>query len=72
MIKRKKKEEPKRNVYLDVQIQNQIMEVENFMKLCEHAAKKDDGQIDESETRILKALDKDAKRFIKSMKRLMQ
>lgn len=68
----KKKEETKRNVYLDVQIQNQIMEVENFVKLCEHAAKKDDGQIDGAEAKMLKSLDKNSKKFIKSMKKLMQ
>ncbi len=68
----KKKEEPKRNVYLDVQIQNQIMEVENFMKLCEHAAQKDDGRIDENESKILKSMEKNSNRFIKSMKKLLQ
>ena len=41
----KSKEPSERNVFLDLQIQNQIMQVDNFIKLCEHAAKKDDGKV---------------------------
>ncbi len=67
----KAKDPSERNVFLDMQIQNQIMQVENFMKMCEHAAKKDDGKIDQHETKLLKTLAKESDKYIKELKKLL-
>ena len=68
----KKKEAPERNVYLDVQIQCQIMEVKNFIKLCESAAKKDDGDIDEFEAKILKSVGKASNKYLSTLNKLLE
>ena len=60
-----------RNVFLDLQIQNQIMQVENFMKMCEHAAKKDDDKIDQHELKLLKTITKESDKYIKELKKLL-
>ena len=67
----KSKDPSERNVFLDLQIQNQIMQVDNFMKLCEHAAKKDDGKIDPGESKLLKAIAKESEKYIKELKKML-
>ncbi|MBP5185333.1 MAG: hypothetical protein J6113_09510 [Lachnospiraceae bacterium] len=67
----KAKSTSERNVYLDVQIQTQIMQVENFLKLCEHAAKKDDGKVDGSEAKLINSITKESEKYIKSLKKLL-
>ena len=67
----KAKDPSERNVFLDLQMQNQIMQVDNFMKLCEHAAKKDDGKVDPGESKLLKAIAKESEKYIKELKKLL-
>lgn len=52
------KTEKKINPFLNVQIMNQIMSIDNFIALCESAAKNDDGVIDEMESDIIKKVTK--------------
>ena len=57
------------NSYMQLQIKNQILEVENFYKLLRGAAKKDDGIIDDEEKKILKKIKKASEKYIKAMKK---
>ena len=69
--KKDPQDKPKRNPYLDVQVMNEIMTTENFVKLCNAAAKKDDGTIDADEAKMLKAIKKRSQRYIKALKKLI-
>ena len=69
--KKDPQDKPKRNPYLDVQIMNEIMETENFVKLCNAAAKKDDGAIDVNEAKMLKAIKKRSQSYIKALRKLI-
>ena len=69
--KQDNQDEPKRNPYLDLQIMNQIMATENFVKICNTAAMKDDGAIDANEAKMLKAIEKHSESYIKALKKLI-
>ena len=61
-----------RNAYLKTQIQNQIIASDNFLNICKAAALKDDGKIDEEESRLLKDLEKLTKTYNKRLNKLIQ
>ena len=54
-----------------MQVMNAIMTTENFVKLCNAAAKKDDGEIDANEAKMLKTIEKRSQSYIKSLRKLM-
>ena len=56
------------NPYMRVQIMNEIMEVDNFLKLLLHAAKRDDGEIDAIEEEVLKKIDKASKKYVETLR----
>ena len=56
------------NPYMKIQIRNQVIEVDNFIKLLREAAIKDDGAIDSDEEKVLKKLEKASKKYASILK----
>ena len=51
------------NPYMKIQIKNQVLEVDNFIKLLRGAAVKDDGVIDANEESIIKKIEKASEKY---------
>ena len=51
------------NPYMKVQIKNQVLEVDNFLKLLRGAAVKDDGVVDSDEEKIIKKIEKASEKY---------
>ena len=58
------------NQYIYAQILNITTMAKTFQKSCELAAIKDDGTIDKTEEKQLKAINKATERFIKQLKNI--
>ena len=48
---------------MKIQIKNQVLEVDNFIKLLRGAAVKDDGVIDANEESIIKKIEKASEKY---------
>ncbi len=74
-MKQGEKERGRGNVrmqqYLKLEIQNEILRTQNFVKICETAALKDDNQIDEAEKKLIKKIDKATSKYIKDLKKAL-
>ena len=63
--------EKKITPFLNVQIMNQIMSIDNFIALCESAAKNDDGVIDEMESDIIKKVTKVSNKYKSELEKIL-
>lgn len=58
------------NIYLQTQILNMKMAVQNFEQTCIVTAQKDDGKIDPEEKKIIKRIQSASEKFIKELDKL--
>lgn len=58
------------NSYIEAQIMNMTAITKTFNQSCRMAAMKNDGQIDKTEEKILKKIDKATQRFIKDLQNI--
>ena len=66
------KTEKKINPFLNVQIMNQIMSIDNFIALCESAAKNDDGVIGDMESDIIKKVTKISNKYKSELEKILE
>ena len=60
------------NSFIRMEIMTQITSCRNFLEACGRDALKDDGQVDKTEKKQLKSLEKATKRYVKELNKLLK
>ncbi len=60
------------NPFLKISVQNQILQAENFVSVCNMDAKKDDNKISPEEAKALKQIEKAVAGYTKALAKIIK